>query len=338
MRVQDFARAWSIADRDLSALRVSGPAKHEGPRHLQKIWRGEDLTDRTVLVRCYHGLGDTLQFARFLPALAAIAREVVVWCQPSLCGLIGRIPGVGRTLPLHDGVPDVAFDVDVEIMELGHALRAGADDVLMRRPYLAPAGEQVLLPELDALAIGLVWRVGNWDKRRELPSSLVRTLAIPGVVAFSLQPDVPAAEIAEIGASDVSAPDIEVLANMLRALDVVITVDTMMAHLAGALGCETWIMLHAECDWRWPAAGRRTYWYPQARLFRQDRQGDWCGVVAEVREALRTRVAAISPERRIRAEDPDRAVRASASPAPAAGAASGSPDESRPAASARPNP
>lgn len=338
MRAQQFARAWTIADRDLATLRMSGPAKHEGPRHLQRIWRGEELAGRTVLVRCYHGLGDTIQFARFLPALSRVAREVIVWCQPPLCGLIGRMPGVGRVLPLHESAPDVDFDVDIEIMELAHALRADTDDVRMRGPYLAAVGPPVSLTRHAGLSVGLVWRVGNWDRRRELPASLVRTLVSPGVVAYSLQPDLDATEVAEVGAHDVSSPDIEVLAGTLRALDLVITVDTMVAHLAGALGCETWIMLHAACDWRWPAAGQRTYWYPRARLFHQRHPGDWSGVVAELAQCLRERVAAISPVRKIRAENARPAGRGFGDPGPAAGAASDSPAGSRPAGSARPNP
>src|SRR3954451_20688791 len=110
MRAGDFERAWSINDRDLP--RGGAHDKHRGPRHLQRIWRGEELHGKTVLVRCYHGLGDTIQFARFLPALAEIAAEVTVWCQPALIGMIGRIPGVAQVLPLHDGTPAVAFDVD----------------------------------------------------------------------------------------------------------------------------------------------------------------------------------------------------------------------------------
>lgn len=297
MRAQDFARAWTIADRDLLTVRSTGPAKHEGPRHLQKIWRGEDLGGRVVLVRCYHGLGDTIQFARFLPALARIARDVIVWCQPALCGLIARVPGVRHVLPLHDGTPDVAFEVDIEIMEIAHALRVDGDDAGMRTPYLAPAGPPVALPAHDGLTVGLVWRVGNWDKRRELPADLVRTLLIPRIAAFSLQADLRPAEVAEIGARDISSGDMDVLANTLIALDLVITVDTMVGHLAGALGCKTWIMLHADPDWRWPAAGTRTYWYPRTRLFHQQSPGDWIGVVAQVRQALCDRVAAISSPR-----------------------------------------
>jgi hypothetical protein len=336
MRSGDLARAWAIADRDLAAIRTNGPAKHEGPRHLQKIWQGEDLRDQIVLVRCYHGLGDTIQFARFLPALARIAREVIVWCQPSLCELIGRIPGVSRVLALHDGAPDAMFDVDIEIMELAHALRVDLEHVRMHGPYLAPRGTPVLLPDHDGLSVGLVWRVGNWDKRREVPARLVRTLLIPGVTAFSVQRDVTAAEIAETGVRDISTPDINGLANTLRGLDLIITVDTMVAHLAGALGCETWVMLHADCDWRWPAAARETYWYPRLRLFRQFCAGDWSGVVAEVADALSERVGVLSP-----AADMPAAGRmggaSTAARAPASGGASNSPGESLRGASVLPS-
>jgi len=338
MRAGDFARAWAIADADIAGLNTRGPAKHEGPRHLQRIWRGEDLHDRIVLVRCYHGLGDTIQFARFLAPLARIAREVIVWCQSPLLGLISRIPGVSTVLPLHDGAPDVRFDVDIEIMELAHALRADRELVHAGWPYLEPAGPPATLPKHAGLTVGLVWRVGNWDKRREVPAPLVRKLIVPGVAAFSLQRDVAAAEIAEVGAIDISMAEIDDLSNTLRALDLVITVDTMVAHLAGALGCETWIMLHADCDWRWPARGRESTWYPRAQLFHQRRHGDWCGVVAEIAGSLRARVGAISSAPPNRATRPMPDGQRNSGRAAAFGGASDSPGESPQAASIPPSP
>ncbi len=94
MRAGAFAQAWAITDRDLARLALA--PKHTGPRHLQRIWRGEQLADRHVLVRCYHGLGDTIQFLRFMPALAAVARSVTVWCQAELLPLVERTAGVDR--------------------------------------------------------------------------------------------------------------------------------------------------------------------------------------------------------------------------------------------------
>src|SRR5947209_4128878 len=136
MRMHDFARAWSINRRDLARrVAASGP-KHEGPRHLQHIWHGEPLEGARVLVRCYHGLGDTLQFVRFAKPLRRIAREVIVWVQPELLHLAAGARGVDRVLPLHDGKPDVEYDVDIEIMELAFALRA-TRELIEDVPYLA---------------------------------------------------------------------------------------------------------------------------------------------------------------------------------------------------------
>src|SRR5919204_7041395 len=148
MRSGHFELAWSLTDRDLALLCRTGPTKHTGPRHLQRIWRGEELRDRRVLVRCYHGLGDTIQFLRFMPALRRIVREVTVWCQSELLGIVERVDGVDRAMPLHDGTPEAVFDVDIEIMEVPHAIRAGREAIAMRKPYLSlPTGETSVLPQ-----------------------------------------------------------------------------------------------------------------------------------------------------------------------------------------------
>src|SRR5436305_11308182 len=177
MRAGEFERAWSITDRDLA--RCSGPGdKHRGPRHLQRIWRGEEMRNRKVLVRCYHGLGDTIQFARFLPALAGRAGRLTVWCQPELLPLIERVEGVDEALPLHDGTVEAEFDVDIEIMEIPHAIGAGRDLIERREPYLAvpPRTVTPCIRGLQALSVGLVWEVGNWDKRRAVPPALLKRL------------------------------------------------------------------------------------------------------------------------------------------------------------------
>ena len=288
MRSGCFELAWAIADADLELVRRVGGNKHLGPRHLQRIWRGERLTGRRVLVRCYHGLGDTIQFARFLYPLRAIAREVTVWCQPELVPLIH---GVDRVLPLHDGSPETEFDVDIEIMEIPHAIRATRDHVAMRRPYIAPGSAGFRLADRSRLSVGLVWSGGDWDKRRAIPPKLLKQLDGLDMRLYSLQRGAASSAATEIGAIDISAPDVGELADRLKALDLCICPDTMVAHLAAALGRETWIMLHAECDWRWPVSGCRTYWYPSARLFRQRSPGDWSTVVASVRAALQNKIA-----------------------------------------------
>lgn len=288
MRAADFERAWAINDRDMAVL--AHPPKHTGPRHLQRIWRGEDLTDKHVLVRCYHGLGDTIQFLRFMRPLRDLARSVTVWCQGELLPLVERTAGVDRAVALHDGTPDVEFERDIEIMEVPHAIKARREQVEMRAPYLTlPPDTLPKLSQCGNLAVGLVWEVGNWDKRRTVPAALLRHLAGRGVALFSLQRGAGTSGVAEIGALDVSTPDIVALAHLMRQLDLVICVDTMVAHLAGALGCEAWVLLHADCDWRWPSAGSQSFWYPSVRLFHQQTPGDWQYVIAEVRDALLVR-------------------------------------------------
>jgi hypothetical protein len=299
MRAGDFDRAWAINDRDLALLCQTSQPKHQGPRHLQRIWRREELRGKRVLVRCYHGLGDTIQFIRFMPSLRRIAREVLVWCQPEVLALIERVDGVDRAMPLHDGTPDVPFDVDIEIMEIPHAIRAGRSEFEMPRPYLRLASRhrsQRRRPD-GPLLIGLVWEVGDWDKRRAVPAALLKRLDVGGVQLRSFQRGTAANAATYIGAADFSTPDLETLGQRIGDLDVLVCVDTMVAHLAGALGCETWIMLQADCDWRWPRGGSKTYWYSSARLFHQPGCGDWSTVVEDIRSALQARLAAQNARR-----------------------------------------
>ena len=289
MRASDFARAWAINDRDLAVLAY--PPKHTGPRHLQRIWRGEALTDKHVLVRCYHGLGDTIQFLRFMQPLRGVASGISVWCQDKLLPLAERMAGVDRALALHEGTPETDFDVDIEIMEVPHALKAGREEIEMRGPYLTlPQRTMPTSIDRGVFAVGLVWEVGQWDKRRAVPPALLRCLAVPGIALYSLQRDAGNEDLVQVGARDISTPDIATLGHLLRRLDLVICVDTMVAHLAGALGCEAWVLLHADCDWRWPSTGSRSVWYPSLRLFCQRTAGDWGAVIAEVSEALQERV------------------------------------------------
>jgi hypothetical protein len=314
IRAGDFAQAWQISDRDLAAICRAGPAKHQGPRHQQRIWRGEPLAGRRVLVRCYHGLGDTIQFARFLPPLRRIAREVVAWCQPELQSLIGTVSGVDLVLPLHEGTPDVEFDVDIEIMEIPHAIRASREQAALSRPYLEIPRNVDTTEIIDSrtYSVGLVWDVGDWDRRRMIPPQLLEPLADTGAQLYSLQRGASRIAAAEIGAIDISTPDILQLAERLRSLDLCICPDTMAAHLSAAMGRKTWIMLPAECDWRWPASGRETFWYPTARLFHQETAGDWSSVVAEIRSALRDEVVRHSASERLlqrRADIPSSAGR-----------------------------
>lgn len=282
MRRADFDAAWRASDR-IIASRAPGETCVHQPRHEQWVWDGRPLSGQRVLVRCYHGLGDTLQFARFLPILAELAHETCVWAQAPLIPLLRTLPRAIdlRFLPLHDGTPDVEYDVDVEIMELAHALRVRAEEVGELVPYFDVAPAQPLAA--NGFCAGVVLETGGWDRRRSLPRSLVdRLLAVPGLEVRGLQLAPPLA-----GVRNLSTPDVMELARRLLALDLVITPDTMVAHLAGALGVDTWTLLPADADWRWHQPRRTdSPWYPSMRLFRQRQDGDWDAVVNEVLECL----------------------------------------------------
>jgi hypothetical protein len=272
----DFQRAWRIADEEI-ARRPAGATCWDLPRHLQWVWDGAALEDARVLVRCYHGLGDTLQFARFLPEVRARAAEMTVWVQPWLLPLLASMGDIGRLLPLHDGDPHVDYDVDIEIMELGHALRIAPAVLPGPVPYMhVPAGARMS----EQFSVGVLAQAGNWDDRRSLDPSQV-DLAVPGIALFSLQ----LGGVLQ-GMRDAGATDGLELAARIQALDLVITVDTMLAHLAGALGVRTWVLLPFDADWRWLANRTDSPWYPTVRLWRQPRPGDWASVLDSVKSEL----------------------------------------------------
>jgi hypothetical protein len=288
MRRGDFASAWRVSDAHLEERTTRGETNFAAPRHLQNIWDGQPLAGRRVLVRCYHGLGDTVQFVRFFKPLRRLAGEVSVWAQPSLLPLVGTARGVDRVLPLHDGAPPIEYDADIEIMELAHALRIDLGDLPGEVPYLFPTEQPKDFSAHHETHVGLVWSAGDWDRRRTIsPEELCPLADISGVHLHSLQRGRAAAHAGVIPAADTSSDDIATLTATLRGLDLLICVDTFVAHLAGALRVPVWLLLHKECDWRWMERGDRTPWYPSMRLFRQRSQGDWRDVIAEVAEELR---------------------------------------------------
>jgi hypothetical protein len=284
MRRGEFEAAWAVSDTVLRA-RAGVPCWHL-PRHLQYVWDGRPLAGRRVLVRCYHGLGDTIQFIRYMPLLKALAAAVSVWAQPPLLPLLGTMDGIDRLLPLHDGTPDVAYDVDVEVMELPHVFRTTLATVPAEVPYLRV--EPVPLPYRGRLAVGLAWRAGEWDARRSIPLALLAPLGkVPGIAWYILQRGPGLIEWRDRFGILPRASNLFEEARLIRALDLVISVDTMPAHLAGALGVPVWTLLPAEADWRWMDGRDDSPWYPTMRLFRQARDGVWEPVIMRVAAALK---------------------------------------------------
>lgn len=279
----DFAAAWLVSDSLLHTTRQQDHARV--PRHEQNIWDGRPVAGKRVLVRCYHGLGDTIQFIRYAALLKRVAAEVIVWMQPSLIPLLRNVRGIDRVLPLHDGVPDVEYDVDVELNELPYVFRTTLETIPAEVPYLhvEPAKLNKGSPSLSRrakLKVGLIWRSGEWDERRSIPFRALRPLGeVSGVEWHLLQRDALLAgwngEFGTITGGDNPLDD----ARIMRALDLVISVDTMTAHLAGALARPTWTLLPFEPDWRWLRDRSDTPWYPTMRLFRQQREGDWSQII-----------------------------------------------------------
>jgi len=283
MRHGNFAAAWDISDRVLRQRRASRIQCHTWPRHLQFIWNGDCVEDKRVLVRCYHGLGDTLQFVRLLAPLRERARHVALWVQPALIELLADVQGVDALLSLHDGTPDVEYDIDVESMELAHLLRVTPEDLPNSVPYLR-VKSALDTRRSENVRVGVAWRSGDWDESRSIPdASLYALQEIPRVEWFSLQYDhrPPSFMV------DLACKDIHEQAVRMCGLDLIISVDTMIAHLAGALALPTWTLLPSSCDWRWMVEREDSAWYPTMRLFRQRRERDWSEVLQRVGAELR---------------------------------------------------
>jgi hypothetical protein len=288
MRAGQFAEAWRVSD---TALRLRSEIDcSRWPRHEQFVWRGAPLAGRRLLIRCYHGLGDTIQFARFAPRTSA--RHVTLWVQPQLIPLLRSMPGIDALAPLDDGAPRISYDVDIELAELMHVLRVTPDALASELPYLrAPPAQLASEPE-KCLRVGVVWAAGQWNPQRSIPcDSLARLAEIPGIAWFVLQRG-PALSQWRHGFGTIPRiNDIVDEARTLRALDLLVTVDTCSAHLAGALGVPVWTLLPHDADWRWMRDREDTPWYPTMRLIRQRRPGDWSEVLSTVERDLRARVA-----------------------------------------------
>lgn len=278
VRRGDFEAAWKVSDRVLRQ-RAGVPCEHL-PRHLQYFWDGEPLDGKRVLVRCYHGLGDTIQFVRYMPLLRSVASQVVLWLPIKLIPLFSSVPGIDLNLALHNGAPDYVFDKSVEIMELPHVFRTTIETIPNQVPYLHV--ELASLQSTSNLKVGLNWASGSWDESRSIPFDALQPLiSVPDIDWYVFQRDDALADWPE-SLGTVSKDELHIEAETIKALDLMISVDTMTAHLAGALGVPVWTLLQKNADWRWMDGRYDSPWYPTMRLFRQERQGDWTTVIDSV--------------------------------------------------------
>ncbi|HYE40562.1 MAG TPA: hypothetical protein VEB23_11555 [Ramlibacter sp.] len=302
MRRGDWEAAWRATDRIELPRREAArrqPGFQRSPAHLH--WDGTPTAGRCVLVRCEHGLGDTLMFMRFVPLLGA--RELHFMVQPPLLELLRGAPGLGDVRNWWDCGPLPDHDVDVEVMELPYVLRMSLPQLPPPYPHLAsqlPAADELDLPEDGLLRVGLLWSVSDWDQSRSVPLAALRPLLeIDGVRFYSLQQGRAAHDplLQELGVEVLSprTATLPMAAAAMHRMDLVITPDGMATHLAGTLARPTWMLLLHDADWRWMEARTDSPWYPSVRLFRQPRSGDWEAPVQQAAEALRALVRAHAP-------------------------------------------
>ena len=297
----EFAEGWREYEWRLSLAELG---KH-GRTYASPRWDGTVRPGMTLLVAAEQGLGDALQFIRFVTPLAARGVRIVVAAPAPLAQLVATVRGVVGVTGPDDAPPP--HDAHIPLLSLPGALGIGAEGIPAEVPYIAaaPARRTHAAAELarcaGCLRIGVAW-AGNKahanDRRRSLPfAALAPLFDVPDVAWFSLQPvqddaQTDAADTAGVLARLPLRSEFDGTAGLVAELDLVIAVDTSIAHLAGALAKPVWILLPFAADWRWQQEKSDSPWYPTARLFRQPRAGDWGAVIRDVAAALRSHARA----------------------------------------------
>ena len=292
----DYASAWP----DFEARSESSP------RFRQPRWDGRaDIAEKTILLHFEQGLGDTIQFARYAPLVAERGARVIFEVQKPLLRLFGSLPGPEKVIAQGDDLPE--SDFYIPLLSLPLAFGTTLASIPSRVPYLhapAVAKPSITGPSSIGPRIGLCW-AGNPaypnDHNRSIPlSALQPLLDVPGARFVSLQKKFRSGDEEILAGrdnvdvrSDRNGKDFADTAALVAGFDLVITVDTAVAHLAGALGRPVWVLLPFSAHWTWLREREDSPWYPTARLFRQPRIGDWDSVVARVADQISERIAAV---------------------------------------------
>ncbi len=277
------------------------------PSFAQPTWDGSALEGKTILLVAEQGLGDMLQFIRYVPLVAQYGGRTIVQCPFSLTRLFATCSQISHVVDSEAKLPE--FDVYAHFMSLPRILGTTLETIPAAIPYLNPTEKYLLLPAITPstqLKVGIAWASGYKDetvillkdyKKRSCPlSCFIDLLKIPEVSVYSLQVGKDVADLYDyLGntpgslIADLSdrIHDFADTAAIVTQLDLVISVDTSIIHLAGALGKKTWVLLPFTADWRWLLGRNDSPWYPHTmRLFRQPQLGDWESVFCEVAIAL----------------------------------------------------
>jgi hypothetical protein len=290
----DFKRGWS----DYEWRWKKASVVRSNRNFPQPQWRGEDIAGKTILLHSEQGFGDTIQFCRYVPLVVARSAQVVFEVQAQLHALMAGIPGAAQVVAR--GSPLPAFDVHCPMLSLPLAFGTELGTIPAERAYLSVPEEKArnwrmrLAAERRCL-VGLAWsgsRGHEEDRKRSIALDTLLPLLDSDATIVSLQKDVRSADAAVLNArSDIlhfgdEWHDFSDTAALISQLDLVISVDTSVAHLAAALGKPTWLLLPEVPDFRWLLGREDSPWYPAMRLFRQDEHRDWESVIARVRDAL----------------------------------------------------
>ena len=262
----------------------------QGQGYAQPFWDGARDGSATILIHAEQGLGDTLQFIRYAPLVRERCGHVILECQPSLVRLLGSVEGIDAVIP--EGSPLPTYTSHIPLLSLPRIFDTTIESIPNRLPYIsAPAGLlehwKKRLSTSGALVVGLV-SSGNPahpnDRNRSIPpQEFSPLLGVPGIQFFSLQND---QQFPGVNALGHELSDFADSAAAIANMDLVISVDTSAAHLAGATGRPAWTLLPFAPDWRWMLTRADSPWYPGMRLFRQRSPKDWKPVIEEVRDAL----------------------------------------------------
>ena len=282
----DYARGF---DEFAWRTRVPGYADYANFAFGMPRWNGESLAGKSLLVHAEQGMGDTLQFARFLAPLARAGAAIDVFCHPPLVAMMSRIEGVrSATSELAERPTQ---DFHAPLLDVAAAQLRAPDAPRWFGPYIAPLPERLaVFAELDRLPhprIGIAWK-GSARHANDHNRSLSRETAARFVTGDASFVNVQLGEAPLDPRMVDVAPrlrDWDDTAAVVEKLDLLVTVDTAIAHLAGAMGKPVWMMLPFSPDWRWGVRSEETVWYPAMRLLRQERVGKWDDVIVKIASA-----------------------------------------------------
>lgn len=298
-----FESAWRESD---AIRRREAPDPH-------RLWNGGSIDGKSVIVRCLHGFGDAIQFLRYIPLLRRRASRVTVEVAPRFLGIAQCIEGVDRVIAWGDGAlaPAPHWDLQIEVAELPYFFRTELHSLpistnYIRLPQSTLRSAVRCFSVSDRIRVGVVWSCGEWNLSRSIPLSALQPLFQDSRMEFwNLQGGAARCEwhsrsrIGNLHEAPEFCADAGLLplACFMAQLNLVITVDTLAAHLGGALGVPTWVLLRYDADWRWMIGRNDSPWYPSLRLFRQDRNREWASVVARVRQELARTMVSHSDEK-----------------------------------------